>query len=241
MAKIPDQPQDIFVPLTQDYLQVFGNDLISLMLYGSAAAGFYVKGKSDINILAVLTPEGISRLEDGFALVKHWKKRNLSVPLVMTKAFIESSLDAYPIEFLNLKNNSILIYGENVLAPLNFKAEDLRLQIERELKSKIVLLREGYLESAGAARPLRLLISKSVTAFVAIFNAMLYLHQSKMPRDKNETIKEMNRIFKIDSAVFMVCFEIKAGTDKLSAKEVVDIFRKYLREAEKACHIIDSM
>src|SRR5665647_1329976 len=101
MAKIPDQPQDIFVPLTEDYLKTFGKDLISLMLYGSAAGGAYVKGKSDINILVVLTPEGINRLEDGFALVKNWRKRNLAMPRVMTKAFIESSLDAYPIEFLN--------------------------------------------------------------------------------------------------------------------------------------------
>lgn len=241
MAKIPDQPQDIFVPLTQDYLRVFGKDLISLMLYGSAAAGFYIKGKSDINILAVLTPEGISRLEDGFALVKHWKKRNLSVPLVLTKDFIASSLDAYPIEFLNLKNHSILIYGENVLEPLNFKAEDLRLQIERELKSKIVLLREGYLESAGAARSLRILMSKSVTAFVAIFNAMLYLKQVPMPRNKQETVQEMESLFKIEAAVFRACLEIRSGIDKLSASEVTDLFKRYLREAEKACRIIDSM
>jgi len=93
MAKIPDQPQDIFVPLTQDYLQAFGKDLISLMLYGSAAGGSYVKGKSDINLLAVLTPEGIDRLEDSFAVVKSWRKRNVAVPLVMTRQFIATTLD----------------------------------------------------------------------------------------------------------------------------------------------------
>jgi len=241
MAKIPDQPQDIFVPLTQDYLQAFGKDLISLMLYGSAAGGFYVKGKSDINILVVLTPDGINRLEDGFDLVKNWRKRNVALPLVITKQFINSSLDSYPIEFLNMKNNSMLIYGEDVLGPLNFKSEDLRLQIERELKSKILLLREGYLEAAGSARSLRQLIRKSLTAFIAIFNAMLYLKQAKAPRDKRDTIQEMKKVFTIDAAVFMTCFEIKAGTDKLSGKEVIDVFKKYLQEAEKACHIIDSL
>jgi len=241
MAKIPDQPQDIFVPLTQDYLQVFGKDLISLTLYGSAAGGSYVKGKSDINVLVILTPEGINRLEDGFALVKNWRKRNVAVPLVMTKEFITTSLDSYPIEFLNMKNNSVLIYGENVLEPLVFKPEDLRLQIERELKAKILLLREGYLESAGSARPLRALISKSLTAFVSIFNAMLYLREAKAPRDKSETIQEMNKVFTIDATVFMLCFKIRQDTDKLSGKEVIDVFKKYLREVEKACHIIDSL
>jgi hypothetical protein len=241
MAKIPDQPQDIFVPLTEDYLKTFGKDLISLMLYGSAAGGAYVKGKSDINILVVLTPEGINRLEDGFALVKNWRKRNVAMPRVMTKAFIESSLDAYPIEFLNMKNNSILIYGENVLESLVFKPEDLRLQIERELKGKILLLREGYLESEGSARPVRQLINKSLTAFVSIFNAMLYLKQAKAPRNKRETIKEINKIFTLDAAVFMLCFDIREGVDTLSGKEVIDVFKNYLREVEKACDIIDGL
>ena len=241
MTKIPDHPQDIFVPLTHDYLQVFGKDLISLMLYGSAAGGTYVKGKSDINILVVLTLEGINRLEDAFALVKSWQKRNVAVPLMMTRQFINSSLDSYPIEFLNMKSNSVLIYGENVLEPLVFQPEDLRLQIERELKSKILLLREGYLESAGVARRVRELIGKSLTAFVAIFNAMLYFKQGGVPRDKRETIMEMNKVFTIDATVFMLCFDIKMGIDHLSGEEVLDVFKKYLQEAEKACHIIDKL
>jgi predicted nucleotidyltransferase len=241
MGKIPDQPQDIFVPLTQDYLQAFGNDLISLMLYGSAASGAYVKGKSDINILVVLTPGGMNRLENAFSLVKSWRKRNVAVPLVLTKDFISSSLDAYPIEFLNMKNNSVLIHGENVLEPLVFKPEDLRLQIERELKSKILLLREGYLESEGSVRQIRQLIGKSLTAFVAIFNAMLYLKQTPTPRDKRETMLEMKRVFTIDASIFMLCSEIRHGADKLSGKEVIDVFKKYLREAEKASVIIDGL
>ncbi len=88
---------------------------------------------------------------------------------------------------------------------------------------------------------MRQLISKSLTAFVSIFNAMLYLKQAKAPRDKRETIKEMNKVFTIDAAVFMLCFEIRQGTDKLSGKEVIDVFKKYLQEVEKACHIIDSL
>jgi predicted nucleotidyltransferase len=241
MVKIPDQLQDMLADLSRDYQHAFGNDLISLMLYGSVASGSYVKGKSDINVLVVLTPEGIGRLEDGFPVVEKWRKRNVAVPLVMTKKFIASSLDSYPIEFLNMKNQSVLIYGENVLETLDIRPEDLRLQIERELHSKILLLREGYLESAGSARHLRNLIRKSFTAFVALFNAMLYLKQAETPRDTTEAIREMNRVFTIDANVFMLCFEMRKGTDKLSGKEVKDVFKKYMREAENMFHIIDGL
>ncbi len=239
MGIIPDKLQDILAGLSRDYQQVFGKDLISLMLYGSAASGSWVKGKSDINILVVLTPDGMERLDNGFPLVEKWRKRGVAVPLVMTRKFIDSSLDSYPIEFLNMKNRSVLIYGENVLQPLLIKPEDLRLQIERELHSKILLLCEGYLESTGSARHLRNLIQKSFTAFVALFNAMLYLKQGEAPLDKRDTIREMNRVFTIDANVFMLCMEIRQGTDRLSSKEVKDLFKQYMREVEKLFHIID--
>ena len=241
MAKIPDKPQDVFVPLTEDYLKAFGKELVSLILYGSAAGGSYVKGKSDINLLVVLTPEAVNKLEDSLATVKNWKKRHVAVPLVMTKAFIDSSLDCYPIEFLNIKNNHILIYGENVLEQLNFKPEDLRLQIERELKGKLILLRQGYLETEGNARQLRQLISRSFTAFISIFNALLHLKQESASRQRRDTIKEVAKLFAVDAEVFLSCADIKEGVDKLSAEEVAGIFKKYLREVEKICNIVDGL
>lgn len=240
MAKTPEKPQDIFEPLTKDYLNVYGDDLISLILYGSAAGGDYIKGKSDINILVVLTQSGIDRLDACLQLVKAWRKRSVAVPLLMTKEFITSSLDAYPIEFLNMRNNSELIYGENVLESLIFKPEDLRLQIEREIKGKILWLREGYLESEGSEKRLRELIGQSITAFVAIFNALLYLKTGHSPRNKQETIKRTAETFDLDAGTYESCLAIRTGVRPPSG-DVVDIFKKYLAETRKIAHIVDQL
>jgi predicted nucleotidyltransferase len=241
MAKIPDKPQDIFVPLTDDYKKIFGKNLVSLILYGSAAGGSYVKGKSDINLLVVLTPESVNNLDSALSLFKRWKKSRVAVPWIMTKRFIENSLDCYPIEFLNMKNSHVLIYGEDVLAPLNFKPEDLRLQIERELKGKLVLLRQGYLESEGDSRQIRQLISRSLTAFVSIFNALIYLKRESAPQRRRETIKELAKLFTFDAHIFFTCIDIKEGVDKLSGNEVAGVFQKYLGEVENICNIVDAL
>jgi predicted nucleotidyltransferase len=241
MAKIPDQPQEVFVPLTSDYQKIFGGDLVSLIVYGSAAAGSYVKGKSDINLLVVLTEAGKDRLDAAFDKVKYWKKRGVTTPLVMTREFIETSLDSYPIEFLNMKNSHILVYGENVLANLEFQPADLRLQIEREIKGKIILLTQGYLETEGSARQLRQLIGNSFTAFISIFNALLFLKQGKAPKIRRETIQEACNLFSLDTAVFEVCSNIKEGKDKLASKEIITIFKKYLKEVEKIGNIVDQL
>jgi predicted nucleotidyltransferase len=241
MAKIPDKPQDVFIPLTQDYLKVFGRELVSLILYGSAAGGSYIKGKSDINLLLVLTPEGIDKLEDAFAAIKYWKKRGIAAPLVMTKAFINTSLDCYPIEFLNMRNNHILIYGENVLEQIDVSPENLRLQIERELKGKLILLRQGYLEAQGQPRQLKNLISRSFTAFISIFKALLYYKHDAAPRERRATIKELAKVFAIDAEVFLQCADIKEGKSNLSGDDIVRLFTKYTQEVANMCNIVDSL
>jgi hypothetical protein len=241
MAKIPDKPQDVFGPLTDDYIKVFGKDLVSLIVYGSAAGGFYVKGKSDINLLVVLTPEAVNSLEEILPKVEFWRKRSVAVPWVMTKQFIAGSLDCYPIEFLNMQNSHIVIYGEDVLAPLKFKPEDLRLQIEKELKGKLILLRQGYLETEGNIKRLKQLIGRSVISFISIFNALIYLKQAAVPQKKHDTIKELAKLFTFDAELFLSCIDIKEGVDKFSGEELADIFKKYLGEVENLCNIVDGL
>lgn len=241
MAKIPDKPQDVFVPLTEEYKKVFSKDLVSLIVYGSAASGFYVKGKSDINLLVVLTPEAVNSLEEALETVEYWRKRSVAVPWVMTKKFIASSLDCYPIEFLNMQNSHILIYGEDVLAPLKFKPEDLRLQIEKELKGKLILLRQGYLETEGNLKNLKQLIGRSVMAFISIFNAMLFLTQASLPQKKRDTIRELAKLFTFDAELFLSCIDIKEGVDKFSSEELAGIFKRYLGEVENLCNIVDGL
>jgi predicted nucleotidyltransferase len=241
MTKIPDKPQDIFVPLTQDYLKVFGKELVSLILYGSAASGSYIRGKSDINLLVVLTVAGMDKLGDAPEMVKMWKKRRVAVPLMMTKSFINSSLDCYPIEFLNMKNNHIIIYGENVLRDLIFNPADLRLQIERELKGKLILLRQGYLDVEGKERQLKQLIGHSFTAFTSIFNALLYLKNNAIPQDRRNTIKELANYFAIDTDVFIQCADVREGKNNLSGEDVIRLFKRYVQEVEKIGNIVDEL
>jgi hypothetical protein len=241
MTKIPDRPQDIFASLTQDYLKIFDKELVSLILYGSAAGGHYIKGKSDINLLVVLTPAAIEKLAAILDTVRAWRKRRVAVPLVMTRDFILASLDSYPIEFLNMKNSHILIYGEDLLESLDFKPADLRLQIERELRGKLILLRQGYLEAEGKPRALKKLIGNSFTAFISIFNALLYWKQGKAPQGRRDTIKEVGNVFAVDAAVFSSCADIKEGVDRLSGEEVVNLFSKYVQEVDKLCNIVDCL
>ncbi|GAI77948.1 unnamed protein product, partial [marine sediment metagenome] len=46
MGKIPKKPEEIFSEITDDFKRLFGNDLISITLYGSGAGDNYIPEKS---------------------------------------------------------------------------------------------------------------------------------------------------------------------------------------------------
>jgi hypothetical protein len=80
-----------------------------------------------------------------------------------------------------------------------------------------------------------------VIAFISIFNALIYLKQGSAPQKRRDTVKELAKLFTFDANIFLTCVDIKEGIDKLSGKEIADVFKKYLREVENICNIVDGL
>lgn len=241
MMKIPRKPDEIFAEIAGDYRLLFGEDLISLILYGSGAGEDYVPGKSDINFLIILTEQGIDGLECALDTVRRWRKRSVAIPLFMTSSYLAGAQDAYPIEFLNMKRRYRVVFGADVLAPLAFDPQHVRLQLERELRAKIIHLRSGYLAAEGSARRLRELIGVSLTAFISLFGAMLYLKGVEIPAGKREIIAAAGAALGFDTAIFLKSEEIRRKTDRFSSAEVRTIFLDYMKKVRRLCEIIDKM
>jgi len=241
MAKNVKDPKEIFPDITADYKDVYGGDLISIMLYGSATGKDYRPGKSDINFMIVLSEEGIERLDRAFEIVKKWRKRNVAIPLFLTENYVETSMDVFPIEYLNFKSNYVPVYGKDILQDFSFKPEFIRLQCEREIKGKLLLLREVYLETSGKGRALKDVISQSIRAFVAIFEALLYVKGLELPTERIKVIHATAQAFDIDSSVFEKLLDVKDDKIKPGDDEMRGLFQKYLAEVRKLSKRVDAL
>jgi hypothetical protein len=241
MAKAPKKPEEMFTEITDDYRQIFGVHLLSMILYGSGAGGDYIPGKSDLNFLIILTDQGVERLDRALGMVARWRKRNVAIPLFMTRSYLSGSQDSYPIEFLNMKRRYIVVFGEDVLAELAFDPCHIRLQLERELRGKLLHLRSGYLATEGNTRKIRELIKASLTAFVSLFSALLYLKNIEIPNGKSEIITAAGKAFGIDAPIFLKCEEIRRKTDRFSSAEVQALVHAYMKEVSRLCDQIDLM
>lgn len=227
--------------LAEEYRKVFGAQLISVILYGSALTEEYSPKKSDLNFLIVLSEEGIEQLHLVFGLVAKWRKRRVGTPLFLTKAYIESCLDTFPIEFINIKRNHSLVYGEDILEQLSFDKHLVRLQCERELRGKLLLLKERYVETRGKTIALRRLIARTLPDFIFIFKGVLYLLDKDVPATKQETVRILAKELDLDQELFLSLLRLKEGIFKPSAKEINALFQKYLKEIRTLTMRIDTL
>ena len=226
--------------LADDYRNVFGDDLVSVILYGSSVTKEYDPNKSDLNFLIVLSEEGIERLHLAHELVAKWRKKRVGTPLFLTKDYIDFSLDTFPIEFLNIKLNRQVIAGEDVLAGISFKRNFIRMQGEKELKGKLLLLRQRYVETRGKYKVLKGLISASLPTFIFVFKGLLYLLDKEVPETKEQTISILSKELKLDQELFTSLLHIKGGTLKYSRQQIGDLFQRYLKEIRKLALLMDS-
>jgi len=104
--------------------------------YSGIRRAVVIFGEDPANIFTALRP-----------LVKFIKMRRLPEPLIVNRDFVLDSLDSFPLEFLDIQSAcEPLLTNADVLAGLEFARADIRLQMERELKSKWLLTRQAVLE-----------------------------------------------------------------------------------------------
>jgi hypothetical protein len=241
MAKIPKTPQEVFPEILADLQGAYGEGLQSVILYGSGARGGYVPGKSDLNFLVVLAEGAAGDLERILPAIPKWKKRSVATPLFMTKAFIRSSLDVYPVEFLNMKRHYQVVHGEDVLGELGFDREAMRRQCERELKGKLMLLRTGFLETADRAQDLKRLMAGSITAFLSIFAALLDIKGRQIPGSRREVVTAVAEAYGFGADPFLRCIDLREGKQDLSHRDLKTVFQAYAGEIEKLIAAVDRL
>jgi len=241
MSKIPENPKDIFQEIIDDYKKLFGDELKGIILYGSAAGESYIRGKSDINFMILLSEEGIENLDRAFKTVAKWRKKKVATPLFLTTKYVATSLDVYPIEYLNFQRKHILVFGRDILKELEFNPDFVRLQCEREIKGKLLLLREAFLDTSGKKMALMEVISQSLPAFIAIFEALLYLQGRETPLEKRGIIRSVCELFDLDAVLFEKLIDIKEQKLKLNEATMNTLFKAYISEIRKLSILVDAL
>jgi len=226
----------------EDLRSTHGDNLASVVLYGSAAAGDYVQTRSDYNLLIALnriTPEDLRQAQ---APIRNWQRLGHPLPVYFTVAELNGAADVFPIEFHQMEKARIVLYGFDPFASLQFSDVNLRHQTEYELRSKLIQLRRLYIQASVSVEKLAALMSDSLSSFAALFRPVLMLHGQEPPIAKPECVRATVKLLKLDNEPFEQIFALRAsGETFLTEVEANDLFAAYLEQIEHVIEAVDSL
>jgi hypothetical protein len=180
-----------------------------VVLYGSAAAGDFLPGESNFNVLLLVEPLTVTELDALSGVISQWSRAGHGPPLVFTPKQLMDSADAFPIELLDIQQSRRVLWGADLLADLRVQPEHLRLQVERELTGKLLALRGRYLLSGGKGDAVRQLMSRSLSTFLVLFRAALRLYESEVPARKLDALRALAKHIDFDVSPLVRLFEEK--------------------------------
>ncbi|MCX5702586.1 MAG: hypothetical protein NTW64_06420 [Candidatus Omnitrophica bacterium] len=236
--KIADQYKNILQKFTQGLKDIYPEELLSLILYGSAVSGEFVDKHSNLNLLAVLKNTDLEVIKKSSKLIHKFKIVNT---LFLTEDYVANSIDIFPIEFLDMQENYFVLYGKDVLKDIQVDIRNLRFQCEHELKAKLLKLRQAYLLLNNNMPALRSLLFMSFTSVVHILRNVLRIKGRKPPYLKGEVLKELASEFKIDIHVWEKILSAKNIKIKLIGREIEQLFISFVRDLESIVTIVDKL
>jgi hypothetical protein len=234
---------EAFNHLVGDLKATHGDNLASVVLYGSAASGDFVQLESDYNILIALhriTPEDLRLAQ---AAMREWQRLGHPLPVYFTLAELSDAADVFPIEFHQMERARVVLYGSDPFETLRISDANLRHQAEYELRSKLIQLRRLYIPASVSAGRLQDLMSDSLSSFATLFAPVLMLHGEQPPVLKREIVRATVRLLGLDAGVFERVFELRESGDaaSLGDREANELFAAYMEQVERVIAAVDRL
>jgi len=225
----------------EDLLRVLGEDATAVLAFGSATGPDYVAGQSDVNLAVLVKSIEFSLLERSLGPVAAGFKKRIVAPLFLTREYIAHSQDVFPVEFLDMRETGVLLYGEDPLASLELSAASLRLECEQQLKSSLLRTRQAFLEIGRSKGGLERVLTQSLNSLVPVFRAMLALKGLELPRTKREIVASLCRELSLPDTPFNEVLELRAGRKNLPAGRGPGLLADYILAVEKLAAIVDAL
>jgi hypothetical protein len=216
-----------------------GENLESVVLYGSAVAGDFHPEFSNFNLFCVLRDSGFSALQALAPAARWWDRQKQPPPLFMTRPELERSTDVFAIELLDMVQHHRVLWGEDVLGALQIPLHLHRVQVEYELREKLLLLRQQVVLAVGAPRRLRGLLLRSAPSFATLFRHALIALGHAAPVGKRAAVHALAEVVKFESSAIDQVLDVRehmTGVRKLNAP---NILARYLEAVERVAAAVD--
>ena len=228
---LPDEIQKLLQTYVKDVKGVFGEQLEGMLLYGSAVRGEFLPGRSNLNILLLVSSYDSAVLKKYGALHRHWSKEQIVVPLFLTEEELHTSAAVFPLEFLEIQEQHRVLGGRDPFIGFHVKTDRLREIVVQGVTSHLLRLRQRYVEGGGSDDATTILLPLSITSIVPLLRGVQRLLGRPVLSHSDAVIKDVAEQLKLDLQGLLDALLLKRGQISPGTREVPRLFDRYLQAA----------
>jgi hypothetical protein len=215
------------------------DNLKAVVLYGSAVTSEFVAPHSDLNVLCLVERAGAADLESLHGTAEWWTRAGNPPPLVFTLDELNRSADVFAIELLDIKQRHRILLGEDFLGNFEVPLVFHRLQVERELRTDWLRLRQAILAAPHKRNAHLAIMLESVSPFCALFRHALLALGHPMPETKRQAVDALASLSGADPSAFHSILELREGKRKANQLDVEVTLHTYLEFVEIVTSEVD--
>ena len=213
----------------------------AILVYGSAARGEFLQGYSNINVLTVLERITQPVLQQWSGIQKQWAQEKIMAPLFLTNKDLQQSSDAFPLEFLDIKEGHVLLEGRDPFPELHVNVTHLFLQCRQEVHANLLRVRQCYVEGWARIEAIQTLLPLSLTSLLPCLRGLYCLLDRPSNMKSPEVLDELNATLAVDPSVFLEVWRLKRGLSTPGKHELPKLLDRYLAGLGQLVDRIDSM
>ena len=237
---LPSMAANKIRPFFEEVMQCCPEKVHSVYVTGSAVTPDFRESTSDVNSLIVLNDLHFEFFKFLAPLGKKFKSKGIAAPLVMTPSYIQDSLDVFPMEFLELRLIHKTALGPDIVQNLEIDPVLLRLQCEREIKTRLIGLWNGYISSTGETDMIAQLLYRSIKGCMPLFRSIVFLLGKLPPIKKMDVIGAISDNTGIDKDILIKALLLKESPIK-NREELLSLFERYYGNLETVAGIVNAL
>lgn len=238
---LPDDIQKRLQTYGKEVKGVFGEQLEGMLLYGSAVRGEFLPGRSNLNILLLVSSYDSAVLKRYSSLHRQWSKEQVVVPLFLTEEELHMSATVFPVEFLEIQEQHRVLLGRDPFIGFHVKTDRLREAVVQGLTSHVLRLRQRYVEGGGGNDATTMLLSLSITSTLPLLRGVQRLLGRPVLSRSDAVIADVAEQLKLDLLSLLDALLLKRGQISPGPLEVPRLFDRYLQAATQIIRAVDQL
>lgn len=172
---LPPPIQKDLTAFCHQLFDLYGDDLVSLTVIGSAAGPTYHEKTSDLNLLVVYSDLNLADLTAVAGLARKWLRKRRFAPRFLSRRNLLSSAAVFPLDTLDMQERHVVLFGEELLPQCVIDRRALAWQVSSELKAMRLRVKQQYWRSAGAPATMAVLIGQRFASLLLLARGVLIL------------------------------------------------------------------